>query len=257
MLFSTPRLENGHKVDRSAAKRAALLSCIVATCWFPLFAEQELSARRVVERYVEAIGGREAQLKIRTRAIRGERRVGEAITGEFEILQKAPNRWLVRMELPEGTWIAASDGTHTWEKSPRGFSHLMDDAAAADAAREWELHRDIRFGYFYAELILHGTTHWEGRECYLVEGKVTTGRNVWFFFDVATGLLLRREIREDSAEGPRITSVEYSAHRLVDGVLLPHLIHRSGPDGEWWLQVTDVRHNLDIPDARFRQREAY
>lgn len=218
---------------------------------------QELpSPAKIISDYLEVLGGRAALEQVRTRTVRGTRQFGsEGSTHAFELWQMHPNRWLLRLEQPEGAWISGSDGAQAWEQAPRGRPALLDAAGQADARREWDIHRDLALGKEFAEMIVHGIVSLDGQDCYLVEARPMAGqgRTAWLYFGVLTKFLVQREYREESPEGPRVWQVRYSEYREIRGVQYPFQIQRIGPDGEWTLRATEVQHNVRLSNEAFRK----
>jgi len=213
------------------------------------------SAAQIVGDYLDVLGGVAALEQVRTRNVRGTRQFGsEGSTHAFSLQQMHPNRWLVRLEQPEGAWLMGSDGVQAWEQPPRGRPELLDGVAQADARREWDIQRDLVLRREFPEMIVHGIVSFDGLDCYLVEARPVAGqgRTAWLYFGAPTKFLLQREYREDGPEGQRVWQIRYSEYRDVKGVKYPFQIQRIGPDGEWTLRATDVQHNVKLPNDMFR-----
>lgn len=211
------------------------------------------TAEEIFSRYVELLGGREAIGRLRSQVIRGRVAYGEAeaFPGTFEILQKAPGKWYVQRAAEDGTRRAGSDGETAWDMEPRGGPVRMEEAAALDALREFDLHRDLRWREFYPRTIVHGAGALDGHEVHVIEAQPEKGYIVWFYFDAVTGYLRARERREAGPDGTVATRTYYDDFREVGGVKVPHYVRHTGPDSDWTLRVQSVQHNVPLPDARF------
>lgn len=77
-------------------------------------------------------------------------------------------------------------------------------------------------------------------------------RTMWFF-DVATGLLLRERTTTETALVPLQEQIDYGDYRPVDGVMLPFVMRSSdGAPFDTSIRVfTSIRHNVDVDDSTF------
>ena len=143
------------------------------------------TARKIIERYYQAIGGREQLAKLKSLRITGTRRVPATSEQEpFEVLKGAKGRMF---SAGNGNWIkrVGSNGRIVWT-SADGYRILTEPEA-----RRW---REEASGL--ADLCgpakEMGTVRLEnfaGRPCYQLEYTSESGETTADFFDVETGLL--------------------------------------------------------------------
>jgi hypothetical protein len=75
-----------------------------------------------------------------------------------------------------------------------------------------------------------------------------------FFFDEATGLLMRRVTRTDTPlNGALIETTDYANYRPENGVMTPHKITRSNWNTYDTLTISKVTINGTIDDAAFHK----
>jgi photosynthetic reaction center cytochrome c subunit len=74
---------------------------------------------------------------------------------------------------------------------------------------------------------------------------------VRFDFDKDSGLLLRETRFVETPFGRNPSQVDYADYREVDGVKIPYQWTIARPGGRFTIQITEVRQNLPIDDARF------
>ena len=101
-----------------------------------------------------------------------------------------------------------------------------------------------------AAISLLGREHVGDRDVYIIaatRGK-TTER---LYFDVGTGLLVRRYAEYTTPLGSIPFSVEYGDYRDVDGVKVPYTVKWSTLRESWTDTVTQLRQNVAIPDSVF------
>lgn len=84
-----------------------------------------------------------------------------------------------------------------------------------------------------------------GRDVYVVEALPKEGgRAERLYFDVARGVLLRRDRERTTIVGPLPESYDFDDYRAVDGVLVPFLLRWSRGDYEVTHKFAEVRHNV-------------
>ncbi|UCC71649.1 MAG: hypothetical protein JSV86_14860 [Gemmatimonadota bacterium] len=200
------------------------------------------SLEEVLERYVEAVGGREAIERLTTRVLTG-RLVTDLPTREppvyesdgFTIYAKVPRRYLYIQQSAWGTRREGYDGQNCWSWAgadialdahyDRRFAWLVDPQ---NALRMWDYFPDMR---------MRGVATLEGRSAYLVD--IDDDRSHTLYFDAETGLLVRlgynRKLRD---------------YREVDGVLVPFRMALSRKGGSSTYIFEKIEHNIPIEDAQ-------
>jgi hypothetical protein len=72
-----------------------------------------------------------------------------------------------------------------------------------------------------------------------------------FYFDQESGLLVRMVRYADSPLGLNPLEVDYGDYRPVNGVQVPFRWTTSRPEGQFTIQLTDLKQNLAIDDMKF------
>jgi precorrin-6B methylase 2 len=243
-------------------------------------ASQELpSAQEVIDRFVEAIGGREAILSHSSRVAKLTF-AGPYATSRWTIYAEAPNRSLMRVEWEDGTLRNESgfDGDVGWVayETDRG-PHVMMGARLRDArlvsAYSPELHAVEEF----ESMTNLGVVEFEGKECYKLElilkSPGTTGSSgllrTWVdrerieYFDVETGLMTGWETPSDwgavMPDGGRLTNARGGTmretqhdYRDFGGVLRPARVewtYTSFPGAKQTITLDSVEHNVDVSQS--------
>lgn len=204
---------------------------------------QEAEALRVVERYEEAVGGRAAFEKLSSRVSKGrfEGTFADArITGTAEILERAPDRSVTLIDLPAlGRMRRGYTGAYAYEQVPMfGFRELRG-AEGSMVRLTSDLRWPARLRELYPRLAVKGTELVGDLQARVVEATPARGRPALLYFDVLTGLLLRRD------------DTFFEDYREVDGVLLPFTIRTADSR----ITLTEVRHNLPLDDSRFAEQK--
>lgn len=121
------------------------------------------------------------------------------------------------------------------------------DAARMDADLQFPLHIQQLFPELrveYPEVI-------EGREAYILMGRLDGQPAVKFCFDEQSGLLLRVVRYSDSPLGLNTLQVDYADYRDVAGVQVPFRVTLSQPGSSSTIQFHEVLQNVAIDPSRF------
>ena len=165
-------------------------------------------ARTLVNRHIQAIGGREAILAHKSVHATGTLTIASAgISGPVEMFQASdPDRSLLKATIPGIGEIADGyDGTHAWAVNPMTGPVLKAGKELAQAQLDADFYGELRDPKKYTLQTIEKTT-FGGRECYKVSVKRTDGSEDFDFYDVATGLRAGSINTRESQMGPVTTT---------------------------------------------------
>ena len=206
----------------------------------------EPTVDQVLERYVQALGGRAALEKLTTRAVKGSRVNVDGSIVPTEIYQKAPNKVMTVVTYPNVTFYSGFNGLYGWTRDSQGVG---DRTVSPD--REGEFYYGFQVKEQYPGLKLAGQQKIGERRAHVLEARSSEDTVERFYFDLETGLLLRRYFESNTPLGPLPTQIDYEDYRLVDNVRLPFLIRWTSAGFVWSRKINDVQHNVPIDEARF------
>ena len=209
----------------------------------------------VLQKYVDAIGGKDAQLKLTSRVIKGKVDLaGVSRGGKIEIFTKAPNKSLTVMDVaPLGVIRQGFDGRSGWYTSKTTGMRTMTGAELAALAADADFYRDLKLKEMYATIKLLGKTKSGFRELYLVQAVPRGGNADHFYFDVESGLLFRRDTTRQTSAGMVRAEIYYGDWREVDGIRLPFNITQSMGKVSFDFTIEEVKHNVPLEEAVFRR----
>jgi len=208
------------------------------------------TAQQVFERYAQAIGGREAWEKLKTRVSRGTVHI-EGIEGTGTLLEyeRAPNQDLSVMTLQNGyVFRDGFDGKSGWEQDPAGKMHELQGAREADRKALADFYSEIHLGKIYPHPKMIGQKTADGRLANVVEASVPGGRRRLLYFDAESGLLFRTDVFENPLS-PTPTEVDrQDDYRDVDGIKFPYRGSVQGPGTNVRYHITALHHNVTVTD---------
>jgi hypothetical protein len=209
---------------------------------------------QILQKYVDAVGGKAAIEKVTSRAAKGSFDVeGQEVSGTIETYAKAPNKSVSIVDIPGfGQVRQGFDGTSGWVSNPQGM-HVMEGQELSVARRTAELHQILKLREMYPNMTLKGKEKVGDRETYVIEADPSDGSLRRMYIDTETSLLLRNDIERDTPMG-RTTSESYlSDYREADGVKFPFSLRQVNPGITFVVKLTELKHNVPGEDSRFAQ----
>jgi hypothetical protein len=210
-------------------------------------------AEAVLDKYVEASGGKEAFLKLKNRVGKGKFSAPVAgIEGDVTIAQAAPDKLHVTLNLPGAGKIeeGVSDGV-AWEKSVLTGTKIKKGNAKASALRNADFYSELNWRKLYKKAETTGEAQVDGKPAYKVdlttpEGKVVTG-----YYDKKSGLLVKKTLEVETDQGDIKSDIYLTDYKKVDGIMVPHKAKHEGGPLVINIELTSIEHNVDIPAERF------
>ena len=217
----------------------------------------------VLDKYVQALGGKARIEKMTTVVMEGPRIESSGSnppsTTAMQIYRMSPNKLMMIMTTPGQTITQAFNGTTGWRK----FNDRISQMSAADmmgARRDANFLKDIELKAQYAKLVTVGKERIEGRETYVLEGTLTDDspqKKVFgietekLYFDMQTGLLIRRAMfyRTPLGQLPEVT--DYEDYRKVKGIMMPFTVRLTRPPFVYLQKFNKIELNTSLPDKQF------
>jgi zinc protease len=208
---------------------------------------------KVLDRSVEAAGGREAWQKLTSRVSTGTIEAPAMnLSGTIEVREKAPNRVVAVVTIAGAAFRQGFDGSVGWTDDPQNGLHEQSGAELAEARRDADFYHGLDLRLLYAKLSLAGTEKIGERTAYVIVADLPEGGAPdRFYFDTQTGLRLRVVSQHHDAEGPIEYRVDYDDYRDVDGVKLPFSMRQTSGDSTLIIKIGEVHHNVPIDDSQF------
>lgn len=219
----------------------------------PAAAEASLpTVEEVLDKYVNALGGKAALANITTRVVKGSRVNADGTVVPTEVYQKAPDKVLIVVTYPNNSFTAAFNGAEGWSADNRGPNEMAKDLLTL-TRRDAEFFYGARFTQLYTDARVRGRQKVGEQEAYVVSAKTPEGGTEDLFFDTKTGLLIQRRVEMKTPLGSLPFQISYEDYRQVDGVMLPFAVHWSRPGISWSRKITEVKHNVPVDDAKFNR----
>jgi hypothetical protein len=228
----------------------ALAACALAPA--AAAAQQLPSAEQLTQRYVQAIGGREAMLAPRTTRTRGTFEMPAAgLTGELEVVTGKPNRVATRVTIGGlGEIRNGYDGQTGWSVDPMMGARLLTPAET-DAAREQaDPMAAVRDPSAYTSMTTVEQTTMGGQACYKVRLVWKSGRESFDCYAVEGGLLVGSVTTQESPMGTMSVTTLVSDYRQFGNVRMATRMTQEAMGQQQVITVTSVEFDV-VDDAAF------
>jgi hypothetical protein len=224
----------------------------------PKPAEAMPTADQVLDKYIQALGGKAAIEGLKTQVKKGTYTAHLLPESQIEIYEAAPGKYFSSLKTPKGVVTQGFNGTAGWVANGTE-AHEMSASRLAAWKRVHEFDQKLTLKGRYSRMAVAGKEKIGGRDAYLIRARTAEGgHNERLYFDAETGLLLRWVIYIDTMIGPYPEATDYEDYRDVDGVKVPFTIRKNQLQGfeASTLKLTEVKHNVPVDDAKFNMPQA-
>ena len=225
---------------------------------------------QILDRYVAAVGGRDALRRLKTRAAEGTwTHMALGITADGHPV--AVNRGKVD---PFTVTTVGSDGLLVTRMGFDGTTKIEDRAAGkttvtiqgnhgvaqtgetkgelgpisiASQMLSFGLDRELKLAADAGTFVVADPVELAGRTLNVLTRTLQGGVRERFYFDAADGLLRRRELLRPLLLGDDLIQVDYDDFRAVDGIRVPFTIKTSYLDDNHYgntIQFSSIRHDV-------------
>ena len=211
------------------------------------------TVEQILDRYVQALGGRAAIEKLNTREAVGTFTIaGTPLKGTVESYGKAPNKLAIFTRVPGlGDIFEGYDGTVSWSFDPTNGLRERTGLELAQSQFDAEFYKDMKLKELYSKMELKGTEKIGGREAYRIIATAPKGSPEKLYFDVQTGLLVRNDAVREGPQGKTAFEVYFDDYREVDGIKFPFVQRWTTSDYSATIKYDSVKHNGAIDDSKF------
>jgi len=208
------------------------------------------TADQILDKYLKAVGGAEALLKIRTRVQKGSIDVlGKQ--NAIEVYSEAPDKRVSISHPNGGSSVTGYNGQVGWLTIPGGV-HRMTAPERESANLDAQMYLAARVQKMYKEFHVHAGEEINGRATYLVSAEATDGHpEIQMYLDQQTGLLLRLVRYTQTPLGKNPAQVDYRDYRDTDGVKIPYEWTLARPNGAFTIHIDQVQQNGPIDPKLF------
>jgi hypothetical protein len=221
-------------------------------------AEGAPPADKLLDKYIQAIGGAERLAKVTSFSAKGTYQgYDDPEKYPVEVYARAPGQRATIVHGADGDIISTYDGRIGFAVAPESVTPVTVMPLTGDDLAGTKVEAELSF----PARIKQALTEWrvgfpimiDDREVQVVQGKpAAAGRPVKLYFDTDSGLLVRLVWFTDTPVGTVPTQIDYADYRDVSGTKMPFKWTTTWTDGRSITQLTDVQLNVPIDPARFK-----
>jgi hypothetical protein len=219
---------------------------------FPAYAEDPTAAE-VVQKYIDATGGKEALEKINSIEIHGKMEISSfGLTADMVVYQ-TKDAFLLTIALPgAGDIVQGRKGDLAWGPRVDGSVAKLEGKEKEQLMQNARICEQLSWVKYDGEITVKGAADVEGKPAWHLEFKPKSGNPVERFFDQESGLLVKASMDAATEVGDVATVSHYSDYREFAGTKMScQMIQDIEGQGEFKFVYDDVKVNGNIPESRF------
>ncbi|HQU82001.1 MAG TPA: c-type cytochrome [Pyrinomonadaceae bacterium] len=209
----------------------------------------------ILAKYETAIGGKANVEKVTSREIKAQRVEPDGKTTEDEIILQKGAKFSAQttyVSKEKGNYVVKEifDGT-TAQKFGNGEAIQLKMDELEQIKREGQLFGNTNLKAVYTKMDFRFVDKIDEKEVYVVTASTADNVRERLYFDVQSGLLVRRIAATPTVLGAFNYQVDYTDYKDFGGVKLPTTVKYAVPGIRWTRKVLDVKNNAVIDDAKF------
>jgi Protein of unknown function (DUF620) len=207
----------------------------------------------LLDKYVEATGGKAAYAKVKSEITTGEMTLGAmGLKGKMVAYSQAPAKRLMEITIEGiGKISEGTDGNIAWSNSAMQGPRLKDGEEKDETLRQARQNADAEWRELYTKAETKGVETVDGKDCYKVELTPKTGKPQTRCFDKSSGLLVKITMTSKSPMGEITVDSFPSDYRKEGDLLVPHKVMTKLAGQEMGMTIEKVEHNPTIPADKF------
>ena len=209
-------------------------------------------AKQIVDRYVEAIGGRDALARHNFRHMVAEMSIpANGMTMTMDMKFARPNKYAMKMSMPGmGAITGGYDGQVGWAVNPMTGPQLLSGKELAQVRRTADMDASMDFSKMFPSLETVERSTSQGRPCHRLRMVSAEADTAFACFDVETGLLATMESKQASPMGEMTSVSRFEDYRDFGGIKMPARTVTTVMGQEMTLTVKSLT-TTPIPETEF------
>ncbi len=214
------------------------------------------TVQQVMDRYVSALGGRDAIFKHKSMTVRGTFEISDKGPALDRIAYYKGGKMLYQVTLPNGShYQEGFNGTVAWQISPSSGPAISDGDVVKSKERDADMYYPARVMDYFSSMEVVDVSDFEGHTCYHLKGTNKWGKVNEHFYDTTTGLLVGYRFNSSWRGGSGDEREVFSDYKDFGGWLMPTRATHKSSDPTQTETVTSVSFD-DVDDSVFALPDA-
>ena len=211
--------------------------------------DEGVTAESVIEKYIDAIGGREklSELEDKVMELKG---VVQGMDMKLTIAQKAPNKLFQELDFSVGKQTTIFNG-EKGKMEGMGQVQMLEGDQLEQLKFQSSLNAFLDYAAIGVELKLAGIENINKNEAYKIILTTTAGKKITHYYEKETGLKVREVSELSTPQGAFTQTIDMSDFREVDGYKFAFKLAQTMGPQTINLEVTSIKVNSGLKEEMF------
>jgi outer membrane lipoprotein-sorting protein len=235
------------------AKKIAIGAAVVLSITLARAADDLPKGDAILDKYVEATGGKAAYEKHHTEISKGTFEMAAmGIKGSITAYRAEQDKSYSETDLGGmGKMREGSDGQVFWSLSSMMGPHVKEGPEKVQAELN-KINAELNWRDLFSDPKTVGTDNVDGKTCYKVELTPRSGGSpITQCYDKDSGLMVKQSLTVQSPMGEQVVNSLVSDYRKEGDVLMPHKLKSSVAGQEVTITFDSITFNADISADKF------
>jgi outer membrane lipoprotein-sorting protein len=210
-------------------------------------------ADTILDKYVEATGGKAAYQKVHSEITSGSMELtAMGIKGKMVSYTAEPDKSYTEVTMEGiGQFRDGSNGQVAWSINAMQGPRLKEGDEKAEALLRAKFNSDHDWRKIYDKAETVGVEQVDGKDCYKIVLTPKTGNPVTRYYDKESNLLVKMVAVLKGPMGEISTESMPGDYRKEGEILMPHKIIQKAASQQFTITIDSVQHNAEIPKEKF------
>jgi len=210
----------------------------------------KVSAKEVMDKYIEAIGGKEKLSKVKDLTVIRNAELGvgaQTLALTMTIYRKAPNLLLNKLDSDMFSQGSLFDGAKGWKSSSMTGKQEVTGDDLKELAIEATMFGEMKYEELGIKMEIVGAEKVNGSDAYIMEITYPTGKKTKEYYDMQSGFKVKETDIAHTPQGDMSITVLYSDYKDIgNGVKLPYSVEQAMGPQKMKMTISSVAVNKKL-----------